>query len=933
MNEYLKSSVFIVVALLFGFREASAQKVTVSGKITDELTKEPLVAASVVVKGTTVGAATDLDGVFKFDIDDTSEVTLVITYVGYEDKEMKLKKPFQFINASLKNFVVEGEQIVVTGSRVSETILESGVTIDKLDARQIKTAPSGNFYAGLNVLPDIDVVSSSFGFNVANIRGFNTTQPERSVQYIDGIDNQAPGLNFAVGNVMGANDLDLQSVEIIHGPASSLYGANAFQGVISMTTKDPFNFPGLGLQVKGGSRNYLDIQGRYARTFGKNNQFGIKIAGAYMRVDDWPADDSVANLYGDIETDVDMSSIIRATQYDFSQSQEDLDKAIKLNSWLDFNPHANPGTQTVKAPGYLEPEIADYESRMWRINPTVYWKYKPGHEVSYLFKYGRGTAVYQGTNRYSLKNVTYQQHKLEFSGKNYKAQAYTTLEDAGKSYDNVFTAINLSKEGITDYVSEYLSTYFAWLDTFTRLRGESFCAECLQREDVVRAHAIAADSAELYWIKPGTPKFDSLFNKITTDPNLETGSLFLDQSKLVHVEGQYKFDDYIKWLNLLVGASYRAYLPKSYGTVFSDTLLNPADTLPDGNDNPDGEYKKIRTHEFGVFTQATKKICKDKLKLEVSLRLDKYTNFDPQVSPKGSIVFTQGNHTLRVSGSSAYRLPTLQDQYILLDLGPLTLIGNLDGYPDAYTLSSVIEFHDSLDAGIVVPDDDMLEVVSIKPLRPEKVRTFEFGYRTIHNKVLYLDFTFYHNWYTDFIGDVRVASINTKGVAGERSGTDAIISGNFDLYQIPMNSESLVRTWGFSVGLSYYFGKGVSFRGNYTYSDINEGDLEDELIPGFNTPMHKFNLGMEGKGVWKGLGFNANFRWSDTYLWESPFGDGQIPAYFTLDGQINYEIKPAYLTLAMGGSNLLNDEYRTAYGSPLVGRMFYGSVIFEINKW
>ena len=927
------SFIFTLLLCLCAGIVSAQKKVTISGKVTDELTKEPLISASVVLKGTAIGGVTDLDGIFKFEINDTPSVTLVITYIGYEEREVKLSSPFPFTEIKTKNFAIQGEQVVVTGSRVAESIMESGITIDKLDARDIKTAPSGNFYQGLSTLADIDVISSSAGFNVVNMRGFNTTQPERSVQYIDGIDNQAPGLNFAVGNLMGANDLDLSSVEIIHGAASALYGANALQGVISMTTKDPFNFPGLGVQLKGGSRNYFDVQGRYARSFGKKDQFGFKVVGAFMRIDDWPADDSIANTYGDIEPEVNMTGIIAQKQYqevDEEFTQEDLDDAIALNNWLGFNPEAYPGIQTVKAPGYLEPYVADYDSRMWRISPTLYWKFKPGHEVSYLFKYGRGTAVYQGTNRYSIKDITYQQHKLEFSGKNYLARVYTTLEDAGESYDNVFTAINISKEGVAEYVSQYLTKYFDTIDTLTAIKDESFCADCLERWMVDSArHAALIDAADA-WYEPGSKQFDSLFQEITHDPNLQTGSLFLDQSKLVHAEGQYRFDEYVKWLELLVGTSYRAYLPKSYGTIFSDTLINPADTLDNGRDNPDGEYEKIVTHEFGIYGTATKRLLEDKLRLSVSLRMDKYTSFDPQVSPRGSIVFTHKNHTLRVSAQSAYRLPTLQDQYILLDLGPITLVGNLDGYPAAYTLKSVDEFNDSLDVNEI--DPDLLETVNIPKLRPEKVKTIEFGYRTVHAERLYIDFGFYFNWYKDFIGDMRVAAIQTDGVVGEESGVDAVITKNYDLYQIPINSDKTVRTWGYSVGLSYYWGHGLTLKGNYTYSDINENDIDDDLIPGYNTPMHKFNLGLEGKRVWKGLGFNSNFRWSDTYLWQSPFGDGQIPAYFTLDAQLNYEFKEYYTTISVGGSNLLNDPYRTAYGSPLIGRMFYASLIFDINK-
>ena len=443
-----------------------------------------------------------------------------------------------------------------------------------------------------------------------------------------------------------------------------------------------------------------------------------------------------------------------------------------------------------------------------------------------------------------------------------------------------------------------------------------------------RAERVANDSA---WLQPGTAAFDSLKNIIINNPDLQSGSMFLDESKFAHVEGIYRFDDHIKWMKLLVGASYRSYLPRSFGTIFSDTLLNPADTLPDGRNNPNGEYRRIVTHEFGGFLQAVKKFYRDKFKAEFSLRADKYTNFNPQFSPRGSLVFQQGDHTLRVSGSAAYRIPTLQDQFILLNLGPITLVGNREGFPDAYALTSVQEFRDSLDVNVI--DPDILRTVSIKKLRPERVRTLELGYRTIYNKVMYFDFTFYHNWYTDFIGDVRVAQItNEGGVVGEESGVDAIITRNYELKQIPVNSDNMVRTWGFSVGVSYYFGRGLTFKGNYTYSDINEEDIEDDLIPGFNTPQHKFNLGMEGRRIWRGLGFNSNFRWSDAYFWQSPFGDGQVPAFYPLDAQLNYEIKPANLTVAVGGSNLLNDQYRTAYGSPLIGRLFYASLSFEIGK-
>lgn len=941
------------VLILTGFflaigLDAQAQRAKVTGKIVDELTGEPLIGASVVLKGTTTGTATNIDGVFELEVDDAEQVIVTATYLGYTDRDITFNKPFEFTEIRLKDFVIAGEEVVVTASRVSESVMESSMSIDKMDSREIRTAASGNFYADLGNFQDVDIVQTSAGFYVVNMRGFNTSQPERSVQFIDGIDNQAPGLNFAVGNLMGANDLELQNVEIIHGAASALYGANALQGVVNMTTKDPYNFPGLALQVKGGSRDYFDVQGRYARTFGKDNRWAFKISGSYMQIQDWEADDPEANLYGDIDPDVDMSAIIRQLQFKDTSADftlQDLRDGIKLNAWLDFNPAANPGTRTIQAPGYMERDVADYDSKAWKVSPSLHYKFKRDNEVSYLFKLGSGTAVYQGTNRYSIKDIRFQQHKLEFTGKNYFARAYTTMEDAGDSYDNVFTAINISKFGISEYVSEYISAYFDVIDTLTAIKRESFCADCLDSWMVDSAHVAAAIAAQNQWVQPGTHVFDSLFNEIVNDPDLQTGSKFLDQSKMVHVEGQYRFTEHIKWLDLIAGASYRIFLPRSFGTIFSDTLVNPGDTLSNGRNDPDADYVKLRTQELGIYGQATKKFFEDRLKLIFSLRMDKqiydnnrrtdntYNNL--QFSPRGSVVFSQGNHNLRVSGQSAFRNPTLQDQSILLDLGPITLVGNLNGFENLYTFSSVDTFHERWDRDYTVIGEvsEILDTIKIDPIRPEQVRSIELGYRTVHNKVFYIDFSFYYNWYKDFIGDIRVAQPDGGARAGEQSGEDAIITGNYNLLQVPVNSKQIVRTYGFSVGLSYYFGKGISLKGNYTFSDINEEDLTDDLIPGFNTPKHKFNLGLEGKRIWKGLGFNSNFRWSDTYLWQAPFGDGQIPAFFTLDGQLNYELKDYHLTLAVGGSNLLDREYRTAYGSPLIGRMFYGTIIFDINRW
>jgi iron complex outermembrane receptor protein len=929
-NRFIYSLTFSILYFIFSQSvQAQNQKIKISGKVRDEATKETLVSANVLVKGTTIGAVTDVDGNFSLEVDDADEITLVISYVGYDPKEIVLKKPFGFVDVLIRTTAIQAKEVVVSGSRISETIMESPVQIQKLSIRDIRSAASGDYYQSLGNLKEVDMLQSSIGFKAFNTRGFNTTQPVRVVQFIDGMDNQAPGLNFPVGNLVGANDLDLASVEVISGAASAMYGPNAFQGVISMQTKSPYEYPGLSVQVKGGNRGYFDVQGRYARAFGKQKKFAVKVTGGYMRVKDWEATDSVANVYGDITTKQNITTILNNIKNDPDADPRTRENLTKfLTGYADFNNIAYPGIKEISAPGYREEDLADYNSKSIKLNASAHYRFTKDIELSYTFKYGMGTAIYQGTNRYSINDIRFMQNKLELRGRNFVVRGYTTHENAGDSYDIVFTGIGISRAGVPKWISKYVSTYFDTLRALTNGYDDDAKVWMVQYAD-----SVARLAADQEWIKPGTAEFDSLFKVIINDPDLKTGSKFLDKSWMMHYDAQYHFD-FIKQVDILVGASFRRFRPNSFGTIFRDTLINPADTLPDGRNNPDGEYVKLVNYEYGGFVQISKKLFNDKLKLIASFRADKNQNFKAQFSPRGSVIYSPlVNHTFRFSGQSAFRTPTLQNQFILLDLGPITLKGNTTGYDNLYTLNSVTEFLNYYDSTAII-NTALLKPITLKPLRPEQVRTVEFGYRGIFaNNRLYVDFNTYFNWYKNFIGEVRVVTPDNGGTAGEESGEDAILTGNFSRYQIPINAEETVRTWGASIGLTYAFDRGISVYGNYTYADINEEDLVSPIIPGFNTPPHKFNVGLQGRRVWKGFGFNTNFRWNDAYFWQSSFGDGPVDSYYMLDANISYEFKDYYTTLTIGSTNITNNQFRMIYGGPTIGRLIYASLLFDINKW
>ncbi|MFN8395649.1 MAG: carboxypeptidase-like regulatory domain-containing protein [Bacteroidia bacterium] len=932
----------ILLALLFFAAAATGlqaqfaelKTVTFKGRITDSETNEPLVGASVQVKSKQIGTMSNENGDFEIAVtfQGKENVAMEITYLGYIAKTLTLGPDSpNNLTVSMGSTAVVGAEVVITGSRVAESVLESPVTIQKMGISEIQGAASGDFYQSIGNLAGVDITTSSMGFKVVNMRGFNTTSPVRSVQFIDGMDNQAPGLNFPVGNLVGANDLDLQSVELVSGAASALYGPNALQGVVSMTTKDPYLHQGLSLQLKGGTldRNMYDGQFRYAHAFGEKQRLAVKVTGSIAKALDWYATDSVANVYGDISTTQNMSAIVQQQQYNQELSQEDRDKWIALNNYLDFNPVAYPGNVDITAPGYRELDLADYRTRSVKLGAGIHYKLKDSLELSYNYRLGTGTAVYQGTNRYSINNILFQQHRLELKGARGFVRAYTTQENAGESYDIVFTGINISKAGVANYVKEYLTQYFGTLDTLTNGFDDDAKPWMV---DSAKAEAIraAADA----WYQPGSHEFDSLKSQITGDPDLEKGAKFVDRSSLQHLEGQYNFN--LRPIDLIAGGNIRRYDPQSFGTIFRDTLLNPGDTLPNGQNDPDAQYADISQWEFGAYVQATKRLIDDRLKLSASFRLDKNQNFQPQVSPRISAVYSWRTHNWRIAAQRAFRSPTLQNQYILLDLGPIKLSGNLDGWDNLYTLSSVQDFQEHYDSTYEI-DPSRLETITLDPLKQEQINSLEVGYRTILGQRLFIDLSGYYSIYSNFIGDVRVVQPLNGAQAGEESGENALLtnsSGNqtYQVWQIPTNASQKVSSYGGTISASFYFGKGITLLTNYTLAILDTTGLTDPIVPGFNTPKHKFNVGLTGRNVWKGLGFSANFKWVDRFHWQSSFGDGWVPSYTIMDAQVMYEVKEWKSTFRLGASNLLRDLHIEAYGSPTIGRIAYLSCTIDLKR-
>ncbi|MEY4954580.1 MAG: hypothetical protein RI981_665, partial [Bacteroidota bacterium] len=242
--------VFTVVFLL---AFAAFAQTKVGGTIKDAASKEPLIGVSVSVKGKVIGTITDANGHFAFSTSTPVPFTISVSMVGYERQEIVVKSAKSDIQIDLKEQSVLGQDVVVSASRIEESVLQSPVSIEKMDLRSIRETPAANFYDALRNMKGVEVSTQSVNFSSISMRGFNSNGNVRVVQLIDGMDNQAPGLNFSVGNIVGISELDLEGVEVLPGAASALYGPNAMNGIILMNSKSPFLYQGLSAQVKAGA--------------------------------------------------------------------------------------------------------------------------------------------------------------------------------------------------------------------------------------------------------------------------------------------------------------------------------------------------------------------------------------------------------------------------------------------------------------------------------------------------------------------------------------------------------------------------------------------------------------------------------------------------------------------------------------------------------
>lgn len=939
---------FFLQVMLLCLSTAIVAQTQVSGTVTDA-NGQPLPGASVVVDSNT-GTVTDFDGNFSLSTSKTPPFDITVSNVGLETKTVTVSSAMQSLSITLGESATQLDEIVVSASRMAERIFESPVTVEKFSLQQIERTPAADYFNGLENLRGIQLNQGGLVFNQVTTRGFATVYNEGFVTLVDGMNNQAPVFGFAVGNLVGINELDIQSIEVLPGAASALYGADAYKGIMFLNSKNPFEHEGVSAYYKtgvtqqdaAGNNEFTDFGVRMATKLG--DKWAIKATLSHKEGIEWAATDYRHNIDGKPVNGYNPSNpdynaineygevaVGSTTQWDalYDLTQNPLLLSLKAAAPNYFD--------TVLTTGYNEVDLAPSEATNTKGNFAIH--FRPNDKTEFILNslIGTGSSPLQATGRYFISNFKLQQHKLEVRSGGLTARAYLTREKSGNTYQMEAAAIgvaNAQPGGILDgWGSAYLQTYLgaaaaangltpdlAGITQFLGIVGADILTGGQSINDLpafatlggntLFAHNAARAAADANMLPAGSSGFNAALNTMTSNPfKIGSGAVIVDDSQVIDADLIYDFEDSVDFANIIAGATYRSSELNTGGTLYTDY------------DGP------ITYYQYGAFVQAKKDLFNDFVSLTASLRYDKAEFFDGYVTPRLGLLFNiSEEQNVRVSYQQGFRNPTNQDQYIALDAGQAILLGSSPDSIERYDQTVTLENGSSarITGDYIFSQARLLNgaAANLENVHAEFVRSFDLGYRYNSNGFTF-DLSAYYSDYDDYIGSTNViVPVLGAGV------TDPIAEENYAIYSVDSNQNEDFKSYGVNISATQALSQNLLVNLVYEFNELDYTVGNDPTFEtSWNTPKHRIKAGLNGN--FNPISFNVNARYNSEYMFESTFVDEMIDANTVVDAQITLDLAEINAKLRFGGNNIGGNEFVSLAGSGRIGSVYYTSILFD----
>lgn len=915
-----------------------------AGTVIDASSGEPIEFAAVQVipaddRATLtrpVGTVTNENGRYDFSFTFSAPLKLYISHIAFHPQVVKVNSPvYKEIETELIQQSISGDDIVVTSNIVEKKDLKEKVTVDRISSLDVQEVASMNAFDLVSTLREVDVSTQSMNMQTVSTRGFNTGANPRFLQLTDGVDNQAPGLGFPVGNLIGPTDLDIAVVDLIVGPASARYGPSAMNGVLLTSTKDPYIAQGLSFSAKTGMHNFkfggsdpwavdgegiYDLSIRYARAV--KNKFAIKVTGQFLNGTDWSA-----NNYNNIGYGKSSYSANQVAGYNGVNIYGD-EGGVIAPVGLDENGEFTGEFVPVYRTGYKEEDLVNYDISTRKAGISLHYKFTEDVQIMAEGRYGYTNTLYTSDSRIRLENFRITQYRSKLSTLNFEITGYITTQNSGDSYNVNYLADNLlrSAKGDRDWFRDFEIAFTQGLPIYFVKPHSVRDARRFADSGVTLLNSSSANAK----YEPGTPEFEQELNRLKGIYSFNEGAGIKDNSSLYHVEATHEFDNIFEQALVNIGGSFRYYDLQSEGTIFPDTANN-----------------HISNYNVGIFTSFERSFLNDNLDLLLLFRVDKNENLSPNLNQQIGMNYQyKEKHFFRLSVQKGARTPTVREQFLNSSISDARLLGGLNLIHDTYELQensflerSVQAYEEAiandLNSGsynynrsqaelknLPILESGILRTNDLIKIKSERTVGFEGGYRQLVTSQLYFDINYFVNFYTDFIGIKRVVKPRTSPsedlftAAGQ--ATSVVES---DRYYVYSNSDKQVLAQGVSFDLRYNSGNFQSSL-NGTWTNLLK-DADDPIIPGYNTPPLKINFEWGNRELIKNVGFKIIFRGRTAYDWQSPFLDGRINGYGHFDFQFTIRMPSINAVMKSGVTNMGVKQHYDSFGGPKIGSILF----------
>jgi len=885
-------------------------------------------SANVAVAGTSSGTATDEEGRFSLKTSAKPPITLLISAVGYSEARVQWPPADdEKLRIQLEPVAISLDQVVVSASRYGERIMEAPVAIYKLSGARLKQMGGVNAYASIESMRGIQAQRSSLSLPSYNTRGFSDPGNFRFKQQLDGFDMTNP-IGLAIANTMGVSDLDISSVELVHGAASALYGSDAFNGALRFQSKNPFDFPGVSLQTKAGAtvqdaagtNPYFEQDFRVAHIF--SNKLAFKMDLSFRQYNDWIGDDQSHRVApGGFDSRGELPDAPPEEGYIAHDGVHSLGNeygnGVGVVPGVDFL--VGPGNDTLRISGapltrtgitekdmFTLPEVNNNEMESFRGSFSFFYRPIEDMELEYTYKHSFSDWLIRSSATFPQFDYLQRLHLVRASYKGFTGRIYRHKLDnfrgswsAANAAGAIEQALRPNDVWAADFQTEYRRTGSlrearTFADRFLP-GGEEFNLQDFQS-------ALAATSRNTDFSGQNSA--------------LIAGSQAVDYSSYTNLDLDYDFEDQLPF-KLQVGFNYRRIRVNSEGAFY--------------NDGPLGFGEPIIVNNMAGYAQASREFADQRLRLTAALRADKQTDYQLNWSPRVTAVLKAGrerDHIFRASYLTGFRNPSIQEGFFRLQLtSTFTNIG-----------SARRSLENFIYRGVSGTEYDMLTIIEedgrgFEPLQPERNSSVELGYRTQVNNQLYIDASAYGTQYQNFINRPLLF------FRPEANPED------FQIFGIRQNRSETVIGYGAGLGLDYVVNSKVTVGVSYDWNGYDSPDYRP--APGvadeeadkaaflrslqFNIPEHRVNATVSAKrlGPKERWGAHYNFRYNGSYNYFSNFGETLIPAFNTSDVAVSYAVPNWRTTLKIGASNVFRQEYITIYGAPMIGSLYYVSVRYE----